>query len=340
VISGLSDRGFMSCNGANDRLSVEHLWPLQFPEINNVVSPLPSGPLRKFHHVHITGFFNCTGLHCSSFYTWIKSAQSLGISLSLDPQFDATGTWTARDTVAYVLSCLDIFMPNEMEAIGIADAHSRELAHPTTLSITEAIENAANIIASLMKPNSLLIIKCGEKGAIVWKIHRGWKEHIVSCPSFPTLAIDMTGAGDAFNSGFLASLLTRQELPSPSVTALERAMELGCAAGALRVSVIGGCDKAPSMDVLCKFVCDRNISAALVAMNDLKVESTIHNASAFVSRPTTVHSSGIMQARSSYKSHYIRTGLYGGACFLFGVLGIPLLRWFFVRTRSSGTSFE
>lgn len=54
---------------------------------------------------------------------------------------------------------------------------------------------------------------------------------IARAPGVPTAAVDSTGAGDAFAGGYLAALLAGADQ--------QRALAVGCAAGAQAVAVVG-----------------------------------------------------------------------------------------------------
>ncbi len=60
-------------------------------------------------------------------------------------------------------------------------------------------------------------------------------------PAAPTVdALDTTGAGDAFDAGYLASMLAGDPL--------ERSLAIANACGALSTRAVGGVDAQPTMD--------------------------------------------------------------------------------------------
>jgi sugar/nucleoside kinase (ribokinase family) len=65
-------------------------------------------------------------------------------------------------------------------------------------------------------------------------------------PAFRVRAVDSTGAGDAFDAGFLAGILREWRI--------ERAILLGCAAGALSVAGFGGWGKIESFRRTLRFM--------------------------------------------------------------------------------------
>ena len=87
--------------------------------------------------------------------------------------------------VVDVLQALDIFVPNETEAVqftGTADA-----------------EAALEVLARHVRT---VVIKCGANGAIA--IHEG---HRYTVPAPRVEVVDTTGAGDSFNAGLIYGVL-------------------------------------------------------------------------------------------------------------------------------------
>ncbi len=136
-------------------------------------------------------------------------AKAKGMSISLDCAWDAKSF--THPNVNEVLQQIDVFLPNELEA--------------KTLGILE------NVGAH----TPLSVVKQGEFGATA--IHNG---AAVSVTSTQVDALDATGAGDAFNAGFLSAWLDGASLE----TCLRRGNECGAAA----VQRIGG---APRHKKLC-----------------------------------------------------------------------------------------
>lgn len=81
------------------------------------------------------------------------------------------------------------------------------------------------------------VIKLGSRGSR-WISRRG----IVEERAPVVRALDTTGAGDAFNAGFLAGILNR--LPA------RRALRLGNTVGARSTRVVGGLDGLPRLEEL------------------------------------------------------------------------------------------
>ena len=137
-----------------------------------------------------------------------------GITLSLDVGYDASQQW--QGGIRELLPLVDIFFPNEEEACGItgkSDWH-------------EALVELSKIVP-------WVAIKRGAAGATLrWGILER------SQPAYPAKVVDTTGAGDAFNSGFLHGWVQGW---SP-----EKSLQYACAMGAICVGREGGSTTPPT----------------------------------------------------------------------------------------------
>src|SRR5262249_4542625 len=87
-------------------------------------------------------------------------------------------------------------------------------------------------VAALTLAGPRLVVKLGERGALCAD---GTRRYLVRPP--PVTVADTTGAGDCFNAGVIAGLLSGEDLPS--------AVALGCAVGAASTRAPGGTAGAP-----------------------------------------------------------------------------------------------
>lgn len=80
--------------------------------------------LAKANHVHFGGFFNIPGLW-ETLPQLLKSLKKLKptITFSLDTNYDASSQWQ-YDWLEDILRLVDIFLPNETEAMGISGTNS------------------------------------------------------------------------------------------------------------------------------------------------------------------------------------------------------------------------
>jgi len=131
-----------------------------------------------------------------------------GLSTSLDTNDGPTGTWAGP--IAETLRYVDILMPNEREAKGLAGEESLE----------RAIERLSGLVA-------MVVVKRGALGALVAGSGKLMQQAAVTVQP-----VDAVGAGDSFNAGFLHGYLNGWPL--------ERCLQVGNLAGAWSTTQIGG----------------------------------------------------------------------------------------------------
>jgi len=121
-----------------------------------------------------------------------------------------------------VLPHIDVFLPNAREVLVVAE----------TTDIQSALER-------LMPLCPLIVVKDGANGA--WVAHNGEIMHSAGVDAGPVL--DTTGAGDAFNAGFLYGHIVEG-------AALDVCARYGNICGGLSVTGVGGSSTAPTYDEL------------------------------------------------------------------------------------------
>jgi sugar/nucleoside kinase (ribokinase family) len=135
--------------------------------------------------------------------------RAAGITTSVDPNWDPSGRWDP--TLLRLLASVDVFLPNEMEALSLA--HISELDR----AIAILREAGAGVVA--VKRDGEGVVGADAAG-------------VVRVEGLSVPVVDGTGAGDAFDAGFLACWL--EGVP------LERALAVGNACGAAAVGAAGG----------------------------------------------------------------------------------------------------
>jgi sugar/nucleoside kinase (ribokinase family) len=105
-------------------------------------------------------------------------------------QLKAEGLTLSLDTNDELLGIVDIFLPNDDEACRITGKKDTESA-----------------IETLAKRVPIVAVKCGKRGSLVQVGSQRW-----ALAAQPVTPVDTIGAGDSFNSGFLAAFL-RGETP-------------------------------------------------------------------------------------------------------------------------------
>ncbi|EIM27172.1 carbohydrate kinase family protein [Microvirga lotononidis] len=154
-------------------------------------------------------------LHIAEFATLkdnpdvIAMARERGLTVSLDPSWDDE---LIRQDAGFFETCagVDVFLPNVEEGEALTGEASPEA-----------------ILSALREHFPLVVLKRGEHGAVASKGSAS-----VSARAMPVTVVDTTGAGDAFNAGFLHSWLGTADI--------ERGLAAGIEAGALSVQSPGG----------------------------------------------------------------------------------------------------
>lgn len=170
--------------------------------------------LRQARHLHVASYFLQTKLQ-PDLPALFRRAHSLGLTTSLDTNYDPTEKWTGFDEL---LSVTDIFFPNKTEALSITGSDN--------------IGSAAEQLASKSK---LVAIKLGAEGAF---LQNG--EKAIFTPSISVNVVDTIGAGDSFDAGFLYGYLHHWNL--------EKTLRLAAVCGALSTQAAGGTAAQPTLE--------------------------------------------------------------------------------------------
>jgi sugar/nucleoside kinase (ribokinase family) len=169
-------------------------------------SDISENLLRQVQHVHVASYFLQKALQ-PGLPAVFKRARSLGLSTSLDTNFDPSGKWSGFDAL---LAVTNVFLPNETEACSLAGV--------------DTVDLAATILSGKVET---LAVKLGARGALGVS-----KNQIARAASIPVEVVDTVGAGDSFDAGFIFGYL--QGWP------LERSLRLATVCGALSTRVAGG----------------------------------------------------------------------------------------------------
>ena len=168
---------------------------------------IPDNLFEGFDHLHCSSYFIQRGMH-PGFEDLYQRASRHGLTTSLDPACDPAGEW--QSDLKRVLRHVDVFLPNEVELEGI----------------TGERDPAAGLRA-LDNGRTLPVVKLGSRGAMA--LHAGQP---VEAAAPVVEAIDVTGAGDCFNAGFLHAWLHKWPL--------EDALQFAVACGSFSIRGLGG----------------------------------------------------------------------------------------------------
>lgn len=177
--------------------------------------------LKKSRHMHMSGYFLQLGMRkgCSKLF---KLSKEFGLTTSLDPGWDITEKWS-KD-IFEVLPYVDIFLPNEQEALKITRCGDVETA-----------------LDKLGKYSENVVIKRGDKGALARK-----SKKVIKANAFKVKVIDTTGAGDSFNAGYVYKYLNEANI--------EDCLTFGSACGAIVTTELGGTTKFPTLEEVQNFL--------------------------------------------------------------------------------------
>ncbi len=176
--------------------------------------------LRQARHLHVASYFLQTNLQ-PDLPALFGRAHSLGLTTSLDTNYDPSGIWPEMDEL---LRATDVLLPNQAEALCITrtedvETASRELAHKATV----------------------VAVKCGADGAVACS-----QDLMIQAEAIPVPVADSVGAGDSFDAGFLFGYLHQWSL--------DRSLRLACACGGLSMRAAGGTNGQPGLDEALQYV--------------------------------------------------------------------------------------
>ncbi len=161
-------------------------------------------------HWHIAGFFLLEAMQ-GWWPDFARQLRAEGKTISLDPNWAPRGNWP---DVEALLPLVDVFLPNENEALALTAARD--------------VDTAGRVLA-LRTP--LVVIKRGAAGASAYSA-QGIRHTKVPADCAHQPVVDTTGAGDNFDAGFIWAWLNRQPL--------ETCLQLAVRCGSSSISQAGG----------------------------------------------------------------------------------------------------
>jgi sugar/nucleoside kinase (ribokinase family) len=171
--------------------------------------------LERTRHVHVSSYFLQEQV-APVLPSLFERARARGATTSVDPNWDPSERWDGG--LRNLLGHTDVFLPNATEATRIAGEPELDDA-----------------VLWLAERAGVVVAKAGAEGAVA-----AHGEHLIRAAAPTVEALDTTGAGDAFDAGYLASMLADDPL--------ERSLAIANACGALSTRALGGVEAQPTMD--------------------------------------------------------------------------------------------
>lgn len=203
-------------NHASDRAILTH--PGLMAELK--ASDIPEALLREAKHLHVASYFLQTNLQ-PDLPALFQRAHSLGLTTSLDTNYDPSEQWLGFDEL---LSVTDVFLPNQTEALSITKRSD--------------VESASQLLAQKAR---LVAVKLGAEGALACQ-----KDSLARVGSISVHVVDTVGAGDSFDAGFIYGHLNGWPI--------EKSLRLACVCGALSTREAGGTNGQPALDEAMRYV--------------------------------------------------------------------------------------
>ncbi len=193
-----------------DRAILTHMGAMNALRADDI----PDVLLAQARHFHVTSYFLQTALQ-PDLPALFARARGLGLSTSIDTNWDPDERWTGVDAV---LNETTIFLPNDAEALALTGAAT--------------VDEAARQLATKA---DVVAVKLGGDGALTCEA-----EEITRAAAIPIRVADTVGAGDTFDAGFVYGYLHGWDAPA--------SLQLGIACGSLSTREAGGVNAQPTLD--------------------------------------------------------------------------------------------
>lgn len=189
----------VSLTGAHERSFITYQAgsaPLEWPE---------DAPRVGATHVHVQ----------HDLPEWVARLRSQGTTIFGGVGWDSTGAWS--NSVLHRLDEIDVFVPNDLEAMRYTE--------------TNSAQDAARELGRYVE---LAVVTRGSLGVVAFQRSTG---RLIEVPTVEVQSIDPTGAGDVF----VAVLMATERFEWP----LEERLRLASLSASLSVRTLGGAASAP-----------------------------------------------------------------------------------------------
>ena len=191
-------------NYSEDRAMVTYPGAMEDLTIKNINEEV----ITSAKHLHFSSFFLQPGMQ-SGLFKLFKMAKENGLTTSLDIQWDPKEDWNFNYNE--VLPFVDVFLPNEQEAI--------------LLTGEKELDKAISKLTPFAK---CVVVKLGSKGSVIATYRKSvFKESYLNDD-----VVDAIGAGDSFNAGFIFKFINGNDI--------EECQRFGNLMGAINTTAAGG----------------------------------------------------------------------------------------------------
>lgn len=193
------DRRFIHVIGANADLKLEDV------DLDMVA---------RSRALYVGGFLVQPKLDQHALVELFRFAKDKGLLTILDVIVPSGGDYEVKSTVGQALPYTDVFLPNDDEAALLT--HQDDPLEQARVFLEHGCET--------------VVITRGEKGAVLRTT-----DQIMKAPAFQVEVIDPSGAGDAFDAGFIWGMLQgwdlRRTLEFAAAIGASACLKLGCTPG-------------------------------------------------------------------------------------------------------------
>lgn len=182
--------------------------PKSLPDLANILREHPA------RHLHIGSFL-------AAFETpqVCHLAHAAGATVSFDPGWDEHALRDPR--LLTVISELDVFLPSRSELCHLARVY-------------DPAQAARQVLESMTR--GVIVMKNGREGAASFSRK---KSECLQVSAIPIIPVDTTGAGDAFDAGFLSAFVQGHPLTT--------CLQVGAVCGGLTTTTRGGATATPAL---------------------------------------------------------------------------------------------
>ena len=177
--------------------------------------------LKNSRHLHIGSYYLMKSLQ-PYYKDIVIKAKEYGMSISMDTNWDPDEKWDGG--IWDVLEYVDIFLPNEKEALAITRKNN--------------VDRAMDALSEIVP---VVVLKLGKEGTRAYNCGQRY-----NTSSIDVNVVDAVGAGDSFDAGFVYGFLSGYDI--------EKCLKIACICGSLNTRAAGGTAAQPDLAELENFI--------------------------------------------------------------------------------------